>query len=137
MNDTFVLLKPDTLQRGLVGRIITRIEDANFAIFNYQERHKTLEWARQHYVHMYEHSFFEAMCEFMSSSSVLSFNVCGKDAMRRLRLLSGSAVDPSPGTIRFDFGASGFMNLIHVSDDAERERKLFYDSKSDVAGQVA
>ena len=131
----FVIIKPDAFGRLIVGEILSRIERTGLRIVGIQERRKTEAWAREHYAHMKGFEFFESMVAFMSTASVLGLNVLGDDAIPKLRLLSGPTVNPSPGSIRFDYGARSFYNLIHVSDTpeaADRERALFYAVDSTV-----
>jgi len=135
---TFVLIKPDAMDRRLVGRIIARIEDTNLMIHHYQERHKTNVWARAHYAHVDGQWFFDQLVEFMTSRSMLGFEVSGPYVIERLRMIAGSTCswEAGPGTIRGDMGGyPAFHNLIHVSDSFEaynREWTLFSDPKTDV-----
>jgi len=129
----FVIVKPDAIERCLVGKIITRIEETYMSISGLQERHKTLEWAKEHYGHLKGEPFFGELCRFMTMSPILALNVIGSDAVYRMRKLAGATDSriAAPGTIRGDWGHYPIMyNLIHVSDSpgtAHRERELFYD----------
>lgn len=140
MEFTFVIIKPDALERGLLGRIISRIEDAYLRISVIQERHKTIEWAAQHYAHLRNELFFSNLVKFMTSRSLVGFVVSGEHAIKRMRTLVGATKswEAAPGTIRGDWGNSPAMyNLIHVSDSqeaAQRELELFFDVTTDSTG---
>lgn len=116
----------------MVGRIITRIEETYMRVMAIQERHKSLEWAEQHYAHLKDEPFFEALCKFMCVRPIIALNVVGVNAIARMRKLAGStnSAEAAPGTIRGDWGHFPVMyNLIHVSESeeaADRERDLFY-----------
>jgi nucleoside-diphosphate kinase len=122
----------------MVGKILTRIEETYMRILAVQERHKTLEWAAQHYVHLRDKPYFEDLCKFMCVRPIISVNVVGWNSIERMRKLAGStnSQEAAPGTIRGDWGHYPIMyNLIHVSDSeeaADRERDLFYDLKTTV-----
>lgn len=134
----FVIIKPDAIERGLVGRVITRIEETYLRVMALQERHKTEEWAMQHYAHLHEQEFFPNLVKFMTFRPVVSLNVVGPHAIQRLRAIAGATCpwEAAPGTIRGDLGHFPAMyNLIHVSESpeaADRERDLFYNMATDV-----
>lgn len=130
---TFVIIKPDAIERGLMGEIIKRIEGTYLRIANIQMRHKTTEWAEIHYAEHRERGFFQRLCSFMTSAPIVGFTVTGPEAVRRIRLLIGSTIDPSPGTVRGDYG-HGMHNLIHASAttvEADLEISTFYDMGTD------
>lgn len=136
--NTFVLIKPDAMDRGFMGRVITRIEDANFAIHHMEQRHKNLQWAKLHYGHVADAWFFDQLIKFMTSRSMVGFIATGMSVIERLRAMIGST-DPSqaaPGTIRGDYGGyPSWHNLIHVSDSdriSSDEYGWFTDSETDV-----
>lgn len=130
---TFVIIKPDALERGLMGEIIKRIENTYLRIAHIQMRHKTQAWADVHYAEHKERDFFKRLCEFMTSAPIVGFTVTGPDAVHRIRRLIGTTVDPLPGTVRGDYG-HGMYNLVHASDSvvsADVEIPAFYDSGTD------
>lgn len=137
---TFVIIKPDALERGLMGRIFSRIEDSFLRISGIQERHKTTKWAEAHYEHLKDESFFGQLVQFMTARSVVGFVVGGPHAIVRMRALVGATKswEAAPGTIRGDWGNYPAMfNLIHVSDSkeaADRELALFYKVETDHVG---
>lgn len=128
---TFVMLKPDALQRGLYGEIISRIEGKGFKISAMKMFRFTPELCKTHYAHHASKPFFPRLMEFICSAPVLAMVVEGKDAVNQMRNLCG-ATDcgkAAPGTIRGDLGLSVQSNLIHASDSketAEAEVKRFF-----------
>jgi nucleoside-diphosphate kinase len=130
---TFVIIKPDALERGLMGEIIKRIENTYLRIANVQMRHKTQDWAAVHYAEHKEREFYKRLCEFMTSAPLVGFTITGPDAVTRVRRLIGSTIDPLPGTVRGDYG-HGMYNLVHASAstlEADVEISAFYDSGTD------
>lgn len=129
----FVIIKPDAIERGLIGEVFSRIERMNMRILGLQERQKTLDWAEQHYEHLKDKPYFEELCRFMCTRPIIGFNVAGVDAVKRLRRLAGAtdSREAAPGTLRGDYGTFPVMyNVVHVSDSpeaADRERGLFYE----------
>jgi nucleoside-diphosphate kinase len=129
---TFVMLKPDALQRGVVGEIISRIERKGLKVVALKMIQLDRELAeRQYEIHRRKH-FFEELVEFVISSPVLVMIVEGEEAIEVVRGMMG-ATNPfqaQPGTIRGDFGLDLTKNLIHGSDSsetAEREMALFFE----------
>ena len=139
----FCLIKPDALERQITGEIITRIEHTYLRIAEMQMRHKTPEWAKEHYDHVSGESFFDKLIEFMTVRSILGFVVSGPHAITRMQNLVGSTQSwkAAPGTIRGDYGGYPAMfNCIHVSEtqkDAEREYQLFTNFETDKGIQDA
>jgi nucleoside-diphosphate kinase len=139
---TFVLIKPDALERGMMGRIFTRIERTHLRISGIQERFKSKEWVSLHYHHLTDKEFFPKLVEFMTARSVVGFVVGGPYAIKRMCAIVGTTRphEAAPGTIRGDWGNYPTMfNLIHVSDSqesAQREMELFFDHRTDVLDPV-
>ncbi len=128
---TFVMLKPDAVQRGLVGEIISRIEKKGLKIVALKLLRLDRALAeRQYEVHRGKH-FFEELVEFVTSSPVVAMVVEGEEAIKVIRRLMGATnpFEAEPGTIRGDFGLDLTKNLIHGSDSVEtaaREIALFF-----------
>lgn len=128
---TFVMLKPDAVQRGLIGELIARLERKGLKITAMKLIQVDRELAERHYAVHREKPFFTELVEFVTSSPVVVMVVEGREAVRAVRALMG-ATDPleaTPGTIRGDFGLDITKNLIHGSDSletAEREIALFF-----------
>ena len=130
---TLVLLKPDALQRGLAGRIISRLEDRGFKIVGLKLMRLDLETARRLWAEHVDKPFFAGLSEFMMSRPIVAMAVEGKNAVEMVRATVG-ATDPqeaAPGTIRGDMAQHIGRNLIHGSDSpasAERELAIFFDA---------
>ncbi|ABL05838.1 nucleoside-diphosphate kinase [Mycobacterium ulcerans] len=131
---TLVLIKPDGVQRLLVGEIISRIERKGLAIAALELRNVTEELASQHYAEHEGKPFFGSLLEFITSAPVVAAIVEGPRAIAAFRQLAGGT-DPvekaTPGTIRGDFGLETQFNLVHGSDSAEsaqREIALWFPS---------
>lgn len=128
---TFVMLKPDAVQRGLVGEIISRLERKGLKIVALKLLRLDRALAeRQYEVHRGKH-FFEELVGFVTSSPVVAMVVEGEEAIKVVRKLMGATnpFEAEPGTIRGDFGLDLTKNLIHGSDSAEtakREIALFF-----------
>ncbi|MFJ6697748.1 nucleoside-diphosphate kinase [Streptomyces sp. NPDC091272] len=129
---TLVLLKPDTVRRGLIGEVVGRIErKADWTIAALEMRSLDRAVLEQHYGEHVGRPFYEPLVEFMSSGPVVALVVEGERVIDGVRQLAGPT-DPiaaAPGSIRGDFGTIVRENLIHASDSeesAERELKLFF-----------
>ena len=122
---TFVMLKPDAVQRGLIGEIISRIERKGLKIAAMKLIQVDRGLAERHYDVHREKPFFTELVEFVTSSPVVVMVVEGREAVRVVRRLMG-ATDPleaAPGTIRGDLGLDITKNLIHGSDSPETARR--------------
>lgn len=131
METSLIILKPDAVQRGLVGRIISRFEDKGLQIVGAKIMRISPELAAQHYKDHIGKGFYDGLVRFMTSSPVMVLAVRGVGAIAICRKLMGATFGSKaePGTIRGDFGVSNSFNLIHGSDgpeSAERELALFF-----------
>ena len=121
MEQTFAMIKPDGVQRGLIGEIISRIERKGLRIVAMRMCQVTDETARRHYAEHVEKPFFNSLIEFITSSPAVPMIVEGADAVSVMRTMSG-ATDPKEalvGTIRGDFGLDVGRNIIHTADSLE------------------
>lgn len=131
MNKTFLLLKPDALQKKVVGEIISIVERAGFNILNIRMKRWTREEAEKFYAVHRGKEFFEGLVEFMISGPVIGLLLEKENAIEDLRKLVG-ATDPSkaePGTIRHKYGTNVRVNAVHASDSQESfeyEVKCFF-----------
>ncbi len=131
MQRTLVFLKPDAVQRGLIGPIITRIERRGLKLAGLKLMRVSEVLARRHYTEHEGKPFYEGLVQFVTSSPVIAMLWEGKDAVQIARDTIG-ATDPAkaaPGTIRADFGVDLGRNLVHGSDSvqsADREVGLFF-----------
>ena len=130
---TLLLIKPDGVQRRLVGEIIGRIERKGLTVAALELRIVTDELASRHYAEHDGKPFFGSLLEFITSGPLVAAIVEGPRAVTALRQLVGGT-DPvekaAPGTIRGDFGLETQFNLVHGSDSpesAEREIGLWFD----------
>jgi nucleoside-diphosphate kinase len=118
---TLVLLKPDAVQRGLVGRILSRFEDKGLALVGMKMRTFSTALLEQHYAVHKARPFFAGLVKFMSSGPAVALVIDGKDAIAVVRALVGktNGRESAPGTIRGDHSMSFSTNLVHASDSAE------------------
>jgi nucleoside-diphosphate kinase len=118
---TFVILKPDAVQRGLVGEILSRFERKGLTIVGMKFMTATADVARKHYQEHAEKPFFGGLVSFFTSSPLVALVLEGDEAITVARTLIGATDGrkAAPGTIRGDFGCSKSNNLVHGSDSPE------------------
>ncbi len=131
METTLIILKPDAVQRGLMGRIISRFEDKGIQVVGAKFIQISSELAATHYESHQGKPFYDGLVSFMTSSPVLVLALRGVGAISICRKMMGATFgsNAEPGTIRGDFGVSNSFNLIHGSDSPEaaaRELSLFF-----------
>ena len=132
MQRTLVLVKPDGVQRGLVGAIVARLERRGLKLIGLKMMRISNEVAARHYAEHQGKPFFDGLIAFITSGPVVAMIWEGREAVSVVRSLMG-ATDPlkaGPGTIRGDLALDLGMNLIHGSDSpgrAETEIALFFD----------
>lgn len=131
MERTLVLLKPDCVQRRLMGQVITRFENKGFNIIAMKMLRVTPELARQHYAEHVEKPFYPGLERFITGAPVVAMVVEGLEAIRVVREMLGatSGLRSAAGTIRGDLSSSRQMNLVHASDGPEaasREIALYF-----------
>ncbi len=132
MERTLILLKPDAVQRGLVGRIMARFEGKGLKIAGMKLMRITQELAERHYAPHKGKDFYGPLLAFMTAAPTLAVVLEGIDVVRVVRGLMGPTFGPDapPGTIRGDYGMSKRYNLVHGSDSPEsaaKEIELFFD----------
>lgn len=131
MQRTLVLLKPDCVQRRLMGTIIKRFEDKGLNIVAMKMIRVTPELSRQHYAEHVEKPFYPSLEEFITSAPVVAMAIDGLEVITVVRDMLGatSGLKASAGTIRGDYSSSRQMNLVHASDSQEsatRELELYF-----------
>ena len=131
METTLIILKPDAVQRGLIGRIVARLEDKGLQIVGMKLMQISDDLAATHYQDHQGKPFYNGLVGFMTSSPVVVMAVRGVGAIAICRKLMGATFgsNAEAGTIRGDFGVSNSFNLIHGSDSPEaaaRELGLFF-----------
>ena len=134
METTLIILKPDAVQRGLTGRIISRFEAKGLQIVGIKLMKISQELAATHYEQHQEKPFYDSLVAFMTSGPVVVLALRGIGAIEISRKMMGATFgsQADPGTIRGDFGLSNSFNLIHGSDSpeaAERELDLFFNEE--------
>ncbi len=132
MERTLIILKPDAVQRRLVGRIVDRFEQKGFKIVGLKMMRISPELAEQHYGQHKGKEFYEPLVRYMTSTPVVVMALEGNKAIAIARAMMGKTFgsDADPGTIRGDFAVSNRFNLVHGSDSREaaaREIARFFD----------
>lgn len=131
MQKSFVMIKSDGVERGLMGEIIGRIEKKGYSIVEAKLVRADRATVEEHYAEHKEKPFFQELVDFILEGPVMAMVVEGENAIEVLRLMIGHR-DPRealPGTIRGDFAHSLTKNIIHGSDSiesAEREIKIWF-----------
>lgn len=130
---TFVIVKPDGVQRGLIGRVVSRFEKNGFKLVAMKFLQATEETLKKHYEELAQRPFFPALIQYMQMGPIVIMVWEGKDIVKRARDIIG-ATDPlksSPGTIRGDYGIATGRNVVHGSDSldsSKREINLWFSS---------
>lgn len=134
MERTFLMVKPDGVQRSIIGDVVSRFENKGFQLVGAKLMQITKELAEQHYGEHKERPFFGELVDFITSGPVFAMVWEGENVISTSRLLVG-ATNPSeatPGTIRGDFAVTVGKNIIHGSDSSEsavREIGLFFNEE--------
>lgn len=131
MERTFIMVKPDGVQRGLVGEVISRIEKKGFKLAGLKMLKIDEDLAKRHYAEHVEKPFFPELLDFITSGPVAAMVVEGDGVIAAMRAMMGKTnpKEAAPGTIRGDFGVCMSQNIIHGSDSPEaavREIALFF-----------
>lgn len=129
--NTFIMVKPDGVRRGLIGEIISRFERKGLNLERIRKLDIDEDLARRHYAEHVDKAFFPELLEFITSGAVVAMEWSGESAVSVSRTIMG-ATDPKqavPGTIRGDLGLVLTHNLVHGSDSVEsarRELEIFF-----------
>jgi len=131
MERTFIMVKPDGVQRGLAGEIISRFEKRGFKLVGLKLMQISRELAEKHYGEHQGKPFFEGLVNFITSGPVVAMVWEGKDVIATARDMMGATnpLKAQPGTIRGTYGIDVGRNVIHGSDSpesAQREIALFF-----------
>lgn len=131
MERTFVMVKPDGVQRGLAGRIIASIEQKGYKLSGLKLLILTSEMAQRHYAEHLGKPFYEKLVEFITSGPVVAMVWEGPDAIKGCRTLIGATnpLEAQPGSLRGAFGLDISHNVIHGSDSTEsasREIEIYF-----------
>jgi nucleoside-diphosphate kinase len=131
MERTLILLKPDTVERQLIGTLLNRFEHKELRIVAMRMLQFTPELARQHYADHVEKPFYPGLEAYITSGRVVAAILEGAEAISVVRRMIGptNGIEAPAGTIRGDFSLSSRRNLVHASDSpaaAEREMAIFF-----------
>lgn len=131
MQTTLILLKPDTVQRSLVGQVVARLENKGLKINGLKMMALDNAIIEEHYDFLMDKPFFPGIVKYMQSAPVVALAVSGKNAISVVRTLAGATnpAEADAGTIRGDFGLTIDGNIIHASDSEETaavELKRFF-----------
>ena len=121
MEKTLILIKPNAIQRGLTGDIVTRFERKGLRIVGMNMMFMTDELVQEHYAHLVERPFFPYLKASMQAAPLIACCLEGAEAVDTVRLMVGATNSRKalPGTIRGDFSMSGEQNVVHASDSVE------------------
>jgi nucleoside-diphosphate kinase len=122
---TFVLVKPDGVQRGLIGEVVRRLEKRGLRLIGAKFLKVSLELAETHYGIHKGKPFYESLLKYITSSPVMAMVWEGQNAVAAVRQTMGSTnpLDAAPGSIRHDFGLDIGKNITHASDSPENGEK--------------
>ena len=128
------MVKPDGVQRGLVGEVITRLEKAGLKIIAIKMLKVSQEQAERHYAIHEGKPFYDGLIKFITSSPVLAMVIEGRNAIKHTRRIVGATnpIDATPGSIRGDFALEIGRNVVHAADsteNAQKEYKIYFDEK--------
>lgn len=131
MERTLILIKPDAIGRGIIGKIVTRFEEKGLKLVGIKFLKLTDELLNEHYSHLLDKPFFGGTKRFMQLTPVIAICLEGLDCVETTRRLCGitKAREAAPGTIRGDWAMSVQANLVHASDSietAKQEVKRFF-----------
>lgn len=134
MERTLILVKPDGVQRGLIGEIVGRFERRGMKLLGMKFMQMSDDLASRHYGVHRDKPFYENLVEYITSGPIVAMVWEGNEAVAAARATMGSTkpVDSAPGTIRGDFGMEIGRNLVHGSDsreNAEKEVALFFNDE--------
>ncbi len=132
VENTYVMIKPDGVARGLVGEVIGRFERKGMTLEKMRMLTISREMAGRHYAEHTEKPFFGELVDFITSGPVVAMEWSGESAVSVARTLMGGTnpAEAAPGTIRGDFGVIITHNIVHGSDSVEsagRELSIFFD----------
>src|SRR5690625_5088088 len=132
MEKTFLMVKPDGVQRNLIGNIVNKFENKGFKLIGAKSMVISADLAQTHYGEQKERPFFGELVDFITSGPVFAMVWEGEDVIKTARNMMGATnpQEAAAGTIRGDFGVTVGKNIIHGSDSTERsacEIELFFN----------
>ncbi|BCJ85387.1 nucleoside-diphosphate kinase [Effusibacillus dendaii] len=134
MERSFLMVKPDGVQRGLIGEIVSRFEKKGFKLVNAKLMQVSRQLAEKHYEELKDKPFFGELVDFITSGPVFAMVWEGNNVISVSRAMMGKTnpAEAAPGTIRADYAVSVGMNIIHGSDspeNAKREIDLWFNGE--------
>jgi nucleoside-diphosphate kinase len=125
LEQTLILLKPDALQRGLIGKVVARLEERGLQLSGLKMLNLDAKKCEEHYAHLVGKPFYPGLVSFMTSAPIVALVVSGPEAVKVVRDMCGptNARNAAPGTIRGDYSLSTQYNIIHASDSLETAHK--------------
>lgn len=141
MERTLILLKPDCVQRRLIGRILSRFEDKGLNVIAMKLMRVTPELSKKHYAEHASKGWYPTLEQFITGGPIVAAVLEGLEAIRVVRDMLGATngLKAAPGTIRGDFSSSRQMNLVHASDGAEasaREIELYFKADELISSEL-
>ena len=138
VESTLILFKPDAVSKQLVGKVLSRFEDAGMKICGLKMFRCSDALLKEHYAHIADKPFFPEVMAFMQRTPVIALALQGENAVSRVRDLLGptDSTKAAPGTIRGDFGVDMMVNVCHASDSTESaaaELKRFFQDDERVS----
>ena len=132
MQKTFVIFKPDAMEKRIVGTVLSRFEAAGFDVIGCKMARLSPALLREHYAHVADKPFYPEIEAFMSSRPVIAMALEGDNIVQKVRDLLGptDSRKAAKGTIRGDFGTEMMKNVVHASDsdeNAQAELKRFFE----------
>ncbi|MBS3816833.1 MAG: nucleoside-diphosphate kinase [Candidatus Thermoplasmatota archaeon] len=132
METTFLMVKPDGVQRGFIGEVVSRLEERGLRMTAMKMMQLDREAAKEHYAEHEGKDFYEPLLKYITSGPVVAMAVKGNSAISLVRDMVGETdpKDAKPGTIRGDFGIDVGRNIVHAADSsesAERELDIFFN----------
>jgi nucleoside-diphosphate kinase len=124
MQKTFVIFKPDAMEKRIVGTVLSRFEAAGFDVIGCKMALLSPAVLREHYAHVADKPFYPDIEKFMHSRPVIMVALQGKDVVQRVRDLLGptDSRKAAKGTIRGDFGTEMMKNVVHASDSVDNAK---------------
>ena len=140
IESTFLMIKPDGVQRKLVGEIIARVEEKGLKLRALKLKNLDIETAREHYAEHVDRDFYDHLVYYLTSGPIIIMAVEGFNAVRAVRQLVGATnpIEAMPGSLRGDFCLELVRNLVHAADSTEaasRELSLHF-SEADFVSEM-
>lgn len=125
MERTLILLKPDAVQKKIIGKVLMRFEEAGFTIRGCKMIKLQKEVLKNHYAHIADKPFYPEVEDFMGSAPVIALVLEGDDVVAKVRDMLGvtDSRKAAPGTLRAEFGVDQMINVAHASDGVEAARE--------------